>query len=131
MVHLTSFTLHGQYICPCVTELCIIKSKEDITMTILRTMNRDDNVFATLSSYGKTVKSIVGRNFTSINDVIKMMTTGCKDFRGLAQLSIRNQTQGWSMNMLLRIDNRASKTANQPATEQEPPHDGLQYRFAF
>lgn len=93
-------------------------------MADVRTMTKEDNVFATLISRGKTLKSIVGHNFSCLNEVIKMMCHNCGDFRGLAQLNVRNQSQGWSINMLLRIDNSTQRNP-------EPPRDGLQYRLAF
>lgn len=95
-------------------------------MTTSRTLTKEDNVFATLFSQGKTIKSIVSRNFTKINDIINIMCNSCGDYRGLAHLNIRNQTQGWSMNMLLRINN-----CEKNLKEKEPARDGLQYCFSF
>lgn len=85
-------------------------------------------MFATLVARGKTLKSIVGNNFSCLNEIIKLMCHNCGDFRGLAQLNVRNQSQGWSMNMLLKIGNTSH---SHRTNEQEPPRDGLQYRFAF
>lgn len=97
-------------------------------MTDTRTLKREDNVFATLIHHGKTLKSIVGHNFTEINDIIKIICYNCNNFRGLAQLNIRNQSQGWSMNMLLRINNQ---TTTKTLSEPKPLLDGLQYRLAL
>ncbi|MBQ7941824.1 MAG: hypothetical protein IJ328_05390 [Muribaculaceae bacterium] len=97
-------------------------------MADTRTINREDNIFATLASKGKPIKALMGQNFSGISEVIKTICSYTDDFRGLAQLNIRNQSQGWSINMLLRID---TKPQPQLQTEPEPPHDGLQYRFAF
>lgn len=78
-------------------------------MTTTRTIAKEDNVFATLISRGKTLKSIVSRNFSGINDIINTMCNNCGDYRGLAHLNVRNQSQGWSINMLLRINNSTKK----------------------
>ena len=93
-------------------------------MTNIKQIQKEDNIFATIASKGKTIKSIVGKNFNNINEVIKLLTSSCYDFRGLVQLTIRNQSQGWNINMLLRINNTF-------ACAKEQPHDGLQYRFTF
>lgn len=95
-------------------------------MATTRTITKEDNVFATLISRGKTIKSIVSRNFSGINDIINIMCNNCGDYRGLAHLNVRNQSQGWSMNMLLRINNCSKKHQ-----EKEPARDGLQYCFSF
>lgn len=97
-------------------------------MANTKIFKREDNVFATLIHHGKTLKSIVGRNFTELNDIIKLMCCSCNDFRGLAQLKIRNQSQGWCMNMLLRINNQ---TKDESLSEPKPLLDGLQYRLAL
>ena len=89
-------------------------------MTNVKQIQKEDNIFATIVSKGETLKTIVGKNFTNINEVIKQITSSCNDFRGLAQLTVRNQSQGWYFNTLLRINNQADQ-----------PRDGLQYRFAF
>lgn len=98
-------------------------------MTELKTMNRDDNVFATLVAKGKTLKSFCGKNFNNLGELVRMMCVNCDGYRGLAQLNIRNQSQGWSLNLLLMIDNRNSKVGMTQTIE--PPRDGLQYRFPW
>ena len=97
-------------------------------MSEIRALKREDNVFATLFHHGKPLRSIVGHNFTEINDIIKLICCNCTDYRGLAQLSIRNQSQGWSMSMLLRINNKTSIKYNH---EPKALLDGLQYRLAL
>lgn len=97
-------------------------------MANVKTLTKDDNVFATLVAKGKVLKTLVGRNFSSLNQVMKMVCAGCGEYRGLAQLSVRNQSQGWNMNMLLRID---GVIPARECAEPEPLRDGLQYRFAF
>lgn len=95
-------------------------------MADVRTMTKEDNVFATLVSRGKTLKSIVGRNFSELNEIVQLMCLNCGDFHGLAQLNVRNQSQGWSISMLLNINNKAKRHI-----EAEPQRDGLQYRLSF
>ena len=97
-------------------------------MADIRIFTKKDNVFATIMLKGKILKAIVGNNFTDLSDVINYV---CKDFNenvGLVQLNVRNQSQGWSMNMLLNIAQTRIKHFVQ---EVEPRRDGLQYCFAF
>ena len=99
-------------------------------MNDLRTISREDNIFATIVAKGKTIKSIFAHNFASINEIINALTSECSDFNGLAQLNVRNQSQGWSLNMLLRIKGTPKRSFSQ-ALHAIPPHDGLQFRLAF
>lgn len=103
--------------------------KENRIMTNLRTISKSDNIFITLIAAGRTIKTIVSRNFSNLNEVIKMASMGCGNHRGLVQLGVRNQSQGWNLNMLLRVggDELPARLNN----EIEPPRDGLQYRLAF
>lgn len=98
-------------------------------MANIKTLTKGDNIFATLVAKGKILKTLVGRNFTNLNQVVKMACGNCEGYRGLAQLSVRNQSQGWNVNMLLRIDRGESAVTTN--SEKEPLLDGLQYRFAF
>lgn len=99
-------------------------------MTTHKSISKDDNIFASIVAQGKTIKSIYAHNFTSINEIINMMTTDCDSHCGLVQLNIRNQSQGWAFNMLFRISDTLSRTLRRRSQSQQP-HDGLQYRLAF
>lgn len=98
-------------------------------MTIAKTLRKEDNVFATLVAKGKTLKTIVGNNFSNLSELIRLGCKSCGDYRGLAQLNVRNQSQGWSMNMLLMIDSKVAGSCNR--ADAEPPLDGLQYCFPW
>ena len=97
-------------------------------MITQKTFTKEDNIFATLMGKGKIIKTIVGKNFSDISEIVKMITSNCGDYRGLAELSVRNQSQGWSFNMLLSMNNVLPTSER---IEAEPPRDGLQYCFAF
>ena len=97
-------------------------------MTTQKTFTKGDNVFATLVGKGKIIKTIVGKNFTNISQIVKMITSNCGDYQGLAELNVRNQSQGWSLNMLLSMSNILPARDN---IENTPARDGLQYRLAL
>lgn len=101
-----------------------------LNMIHSKTISKEDNVFATIIAKGKTIKSIVDRNFTNINEVINAITSECQDYCGLAQLNVRNQSQGWALNLLLRINNKQQRQFTSQKLHSQP-HDGLQYRLAF
>jgi hypothetical protein len=65
------------------------------------TLSRNDQIFATLEVGGKIMASVSKSNFTTINDVVRFICSIAGRFMGLARLSIRNKTQGWTMNMAL------------------------------
>lgn len=65
------------------------------------TLSASDQVFATLMLGGKTLVSVCKSNFNSIDDIVRFITSSAGKFMGLAQLNIRNKTQGWAMNMSL------------------------------
>ena len=73
-------------------------------MITARNINREDTVFATLTALGNTINSLSGRNFTDTREVTRMICDSCKGYRGLAHLTIRNQSQGWSIKILLKIE---------------------------
>ncbi len=60
-----------------------------------------DQIFATLMLGGKTLVSVCKSNFATIDEVVKFITSAAGRFMGLAQLSIRNKTQGWTTNIAL------------------------------
>ena len=75
---------------------------EDKIMNNNRTsLSINDQVFATLIVGGKVIASVCRNNFANINDIVKFIGSNAGRFMGLAQLNIRNKTQGWSMNMAL------------------------------
>ena len=99
-----------------------------MTTATQKTISREDNIFATIVINGKTIHTIASKNFSSINEVMNMATSQCERVRGLAHLYIRNQSQGWSMDMLIRI--------NTPATSATETHymsklEGRQYTLPF
>lgn len=74
------------------------------------TIKTGDQIFATLILGGKIIASVCKSNFASIDEVVRFITGTAGRFMGLAQLSIRNKTQGWSTSMSL-----ATRQAQQPA----------------
>ncbi len=64
-------------------------------------LSLNDQIFATLMVGGKVLASVCRNNFANINDVVRFICASAGRFMGLAQLNIRNKTQGWSMNLAL------------------------------
>lgn len=73
------------------------------------TISTSDQIFATLEVGGKIMASVSKNNFSTINDVVRFICSITGRFIGLARLSIRNMTQGWTMNLALA--SRPSHTA--------------------
>lgn len=83
----------------------------------------NDQIFATLIVGGKVLTSVCRNNFANINDVVRFICASAGRFMGLAQLNIRNKTQGWAMNIAL---------ASRQSTPQPSLHtsQASQYRQA-
>lgn len=64
-------------------------------------LSTSDQIFATLEVGGKVMASVSKNNFSSIEDIVRFIYSVAGRFMGLARLSIRNKTQGWTMNMAL------------------------------
>lgn len=90
---------------------------EDKTMNYnTASLSVSDLIFATLIVGGKVIASVCRNNFASINDIVKFIATSAGRFMGLAQLNIRNKTQGWSMNMALA--SKLQTNFNRPTASQ-------------
>ncbi len=68
-------------------------------MIAVKKIAKTDLVMAKLSWNGITLASIANRNFSSVEEVVKMITSLAGKCFGLAKLTIRNKTQGWAINM--------------------------------
>ena len=68
-------------------------------MATTHKISSTDLIMANLSWNGRTMASIAKSNFTSIDDVVRLITTMAGKCVGLAKLTIRNKTQGWAINM--------------------------------
>ena len=86
-------------------------------------LSTSDQIFATLEVGGKVMASVSKSNFSSIEDIVRFIYSVAGRFMGLARLSIRNKTQGWTMNMAL------ASRQNQPRSAYAAALPG-QYRQA-
>lgn len=75
------------------------KENERKKMATTHKISSTDLIMANLSWNGRTMASIAKSNFTSIDDVVRLITTMAGKCVGLAKLTIRNKTQGWAINM--------------------------------
>lgn len=99
-----------------------------ITSNITKSISVEDQVFASIIVQGKTLHTLTASNFSNTNEIIKLASKNFKNYRGLAHLYIRNQTQGWSMTILLSINS----TNTTPETQNYSPRlDGKQYTLPF
>lgn len=64
-------------------------------------LSTSDQIFATLEVGGKVMASVSKSNFSSVDDIVRFIYSMAGRFMGLARLSIRNKTQGWTMNLAL------------------------------
>lgn len=95
-------------------------------------ISANDQVLATLEANGRVLASINKCNFKNVDDVIRFVSAMAGQFWGLAKLTIRNRTQGWSLNVAVagkRVPSLA--LGGDSATPAFMPHDGLQYRIPW
>ena len=78
---------------------------------ISASLSTSDQVFATLEVGGRILASVCKSNFASIDDIVRFIYSVAGRFMGLARLSIRNKTQGWTMNMALASRQNSFKPA--------------------
>lgn len=83
-----------------------------------------DQILATLTCNGKVLARISQSNFSSLSQIVRFITRLAGRFMGMARLTVRNKTQGWSRDIALASQMRMPTLAT--AT---PAHDGLQYRL--
>ena len=60
-----------------------------------------DNMFVVLTCNGRSVFSIYCNEFGSFAEIVRCVYRRANDCSGLATLSVRNQSQGWSCNIPL------------------------------
>lgn len=64
-------------------------------------VSASDQIVAQLEMNGRTLARVSNRNFHSVDEIVAMIQALAGKFMGLARLTIRNQTQGWSKVMML------------------------------
>lgn len=92
-------------------------------------MSATDKIVAQLESNGRVLARVSVSNIASIDEVVGMVRTLAGKFMGLAQLTIRNQTQGWSRVIALASRRCAAPTYSRPASR--PAMQGRQYLIPF
>lgn len=99
-------------------------------MNAISTANRNiapsDQVMATLVGRNGILATVNKSNFASLNDVVRFVMALAGRFAGMAQLTVRNRTQGWSVNMALAAPQIAA--SSRPCHHHSSlPHEGRQY----
>ncbi len=64
-------------------------------------IKNSDLVFATLEANGQIIARLSAMNFGSVGDVVKAIYKLAGKFVGMARVSIRNKSQGWSKVLML------------------------------
>ncbi len=64
-------------------------------------IKNSDLVFATLEANGQIIARLSAMNFGSVGDVVKAIYQLAGKFVGMARVSIRNKSQGWSKVLML------------------------------
>ncbi len=64
-------------------------------------IRNSDLVFATLEANGQIIARLSAMNFGSVGDVVKAIYKLAGKFVGMARVSIRNKSQGWSKVLML------------------------------
>ena len=64
-------------------------------------VSASDQIVAQLEINGRVLARVSNRNFHNIDEIVAMIQALAGKFLGLARLTIRNQTQGWSKVMML------------------------------
>ena len=90
-------------------------------------VSSSDKIIASLESNGQVLASVCKRDFSSIDEIVGFISALAGKFMGLARLTIRNQTQGWSTQMSLASSQRPSPHY----IPRRPMLDGRQYVIPF
>ena len=92
-------------------------------------MSTTDKIVAQLESNGRVIARVSTSNITSIDEIIGMVRALAGRFMGLARLTIRNQTQGWSHVVALASRRCAAPAYCRPTSL--PAMQGRQYLIPF
>ena len=91
-------------------------------------VSASDQIVAQLETNGHVLARVSNHNFHNIDEVVGMIQALAGKFLGLAQLTIRNQTQGWIKVMTLATRRCAAPAYSRPTT---PVMQGRQYVIPF
>ena len=92
-------------------------------------LNATDQIVAQLESNGRVLASVTACNIASIDEIILMVKTLAGKFMGLARLTVRNKTQGWSQIISLASRHCAAPAYSRPTPQ--PTMQGRQYLIPF
>ena len=67
-----------------------------MTMNISNTVAMSDQLLMTVNINGATTFNCSGTGFSSLDEVLTYVRQQVGNFVGLARVSVRNKTQGWS-----------------------------------
>ena len=91
-------------------------------------VSASDKIVAQLECNGQVLAHVSNCNFHNVDEVVGMIQAVAGKFLGLARLTIRNQTQGWSKVMMLATRRSAAPAYNRPIA---PMMQGRQYVIPF
>ena len=116
------------------TRLVYLCSVEIKTTAKMKTNNNNplgasDQIVAQLESNGHVLASVNTSNIGSIDEIIVMIKALAGKFMGLARLTVRNKTQGWSQVISLASRRCAAPIYSRPTPQ--PVMQGRQYVIPF
>lgn len=92
-------------------------------------MATSDVIFASIQCNGRTLASIKQTNFSSIEDVMRCIVSMAGQFYGMAQVQVRNMTQGWRTAMPVASQHRIALPRITPVAPVM--HSGMQYTIPW
>lgn len=93
-----------------------------------KNIQRGDKVLAMLTHNGSVIAKLSNMDFDSVNEII-IALKDISGFSGLAQLFIRNFTQGWYLNSPLFVSNKRKIEYQQDEIKNVNKYG--QYSFIF
>ncbi len=93
------------------------------------TLTTTDHVIASIEVNGRILASVSKSNFSSLQEVAKFLIAMAGKYIGLAKLTIRNKTQGWTTTMAYAMRNNTPAAMGAMGLKGGTPRDGLQYRL--
>lgn len=90
-------------------------------------LNATDQIVALLENNGQILASVNKSEFTSMDEIVGLIYALAGKFMGLARLTVRNKTQGWSTVMPLAARRQTAPSYSRPT----PRLHGRQYVIPF
>ncbi|MBR1543767.1 MAG: hypothetical protein IJ626_02605 [Muribaculaceae bacterium] len=71
--------------------------------TVKNRISPSDQVFASIENNGRVLATMNKSNFSSTEDVMRLIMSMAGKWMGVAKISIRNKSQGWTENRAIAL----------------------------